>query len=147
MFLRRTASKIQLLELVIATSPEQQPSLLSSSSLGHFMVKTEIASALSRISTAFPPAILTSLLRVSLYSSILHFRDSTFQLKHARSLILLNRELPASPLLRRDLHLNGGGKRSLLRKGWWGEDNLLASILFSNHVNPAAQLLQPTELQ
>lgn len=30
-------------------------------------------------------------------------------------------ELPASPLLQRDLHLNGGGKHSLLRKGWWGK--------------------------
>lgn len=29
-------------------------------------------------------------------------------------------ELPASPLLQRDLHLNGRGKHSLLRKGWRG---------------------------
>lgn len=124
--------------MVIATSPEQQLSLCPAASRS-FYGKDKNCHCAFKDLNSFPtpgsphPAILGSLLRVCLYSSILRFRDSTFQLKHERSLILLNRWSCQLPFCCTRIYTWMALGSSLLRKGWWGEDNFLASILFANH--------------
>lgn len=102
-FLRETASKIQLLEPVMPPhlySSFAFISLISRSSYG----RGKNCQRALRTSTALPPSpILTRLLRVSLYSSILHFRDSTLQLKHGS--VLLNQWSCQPPLCSKGIYI------------------------------------------